>query len=69
MMRAGVDPSRRLTARAVLEHPWLAQVDAPTKLAAHTTRGVLGWLSDAVSVGMCCGRVHRVLHASISCPP
>jgi hypothetical protein len=49
-MRAGVDPSRRLTARAVLEHPWLAQVDAPTKPASRTTRGVLGWLSDAVSV-------------------
>jgi len=68
MMRAGVDPSRRLTARAVLEHPWLAQVDAPTKLAAHTTRGVLGWLSDAVSslmrdVCQCCS-VADGIHAA-----
>ena len=47
--RTGVDPSRRLTARGVLQHAWLAQVDAPTKLASHSTRGVLGWLSDAVS--------------------
>lgn len=63
-----VDPSRRLTARGVLQHPWLAQVDAPTKLASHSTRGVLGWLSDAVSslvreVCQCCS-VADGIHAA-----
>lgn len=54
-----IDPSRRLTARQALEHPWLQQLEGGMISIPRRTRGILGWMGDFFSmlvrdVTQCC---------------
>ena len=43
-----INPTKRLTARAALEHPFLQKLEGA--VSPLPRRGLLGWMSDAASV-------------------